>query len=40
MNVPVADRFERTNAIIASAKDPADMRRRLGAAAPRTRSFI
>jgi NTE family protein len=32
-NVPVADHMERTNAIIASAADPADMRRKLGAAA-------
>ena len=32
-NVPVADHMERTNAIIASAADASDMRRRLGAAA-------
>jgi NTE family protein len=32
-NAPVADHMERTNAIIASAADAPDMRRRLGAAA-------
>jgi NTE family protein len=32
-NVPVADHLERTNKIIAAAADPADMRRKLGAAA-------
>jgi NTE family protein len=32
-NTPVADHMERTNAIIASAADAPDMRRRLGAAA-------
>jgi len=33
VNVPVADHMARTNAIIAAAKDAADMRRKMGAAA-------